>query len=520
MSKISLYIRYLLIVIALAGVIDALYLTIEHYSGTIPPCSIYWWASDCGRVLRSSYATPFGIPLALIGLIHYCVEFLLAAYSATSKKRVPAGLLTGLTWIGMGASAYFVFLMLVVIQGICLYCMGSAIISTLLFLLTPLAYPRGRFQVVVTVGSFVYQKFLKPIFFQIDPEKIHVSMVQAGEMASQIPGIVPVTSHFFRIKNPTLSQNLHGIQFELPVGLAAGFDYEARLTQSLSMLGFGFQSVGTITNSAYEGNPRPMLGRLPNSKSLMVNKGYKNPGAAVVAEKLSQLSFPIPVGISVGRTNSRTKSLTQKQSVTDICQAFDTFEKSTIAHSYYELNISCPNLYGDVSFYPPKNLAELLHEVDRLKLTKPVFVKMPIEKSLAETKEMLSVISKHSPVGVIFGNLQKDRKHSSLDRAEVAKFSVGNFSGKPTYEDSNARIELCYKHFGKRFMIIGCGGVFNGKDAYEKIRRGASLVQLITGMIYQGPQLISEINLELLELLARDGFTNIGDAVGSKARRS
>jgi dihydroorotate dehydrogenase len=247
----------------------------------------------------------------------------------------------------------------------------------------------------------------------------------------------------------------------------------------------------------------------------MVNKGFKNLGAKVTSQKLSHLSFPVPVGISVGRTNSK-KLVTQKESIQDILKTFQIFEKSAVQHAYYELNISCPNLHGPVTFYPARNLEALLKAVDKLKLSRPVFVKMPIEKSDKEVKEMLSVIAKHSPIGVIFGNLQKDKTNSAFVKSEVDQFPVGGFSGKPTYERSNELISLTYKHYKKRFVIIGCGGVFNGKDAYEKIARGASLVQLITGLIFEGPQVVSRINFELEDLLEKDGFNSISEAVGSK----
>jgi dihydroorotate dehydrogenase len=258
-----------------------------------------------------------------------------------------------------------------------------------------------------------------------------------------------------------------------------------------------------------------MLGRLPNSKSLLVNKGFKNLGASVTANKLSGLNFPIPVGISIGRTNS-AKLQTQKQSIEDIIKAFKIFEKSAVNNSYYELNISCPNLSGDISFYPRNNLEELLKEIDKLELTKPVYVKMPIGKTDTEFSSMLEVIDKHSPSGVIIGNLQTDRKHHLLDQEEVNKFTKGNFSGRPTFERSNELVRLTYKKFKDRFIIIGCGGIFSAKDAYTKIKLGASLVQLITGMIYQGPQLISQINLGLLDLLDKDGYKNIKEAIGKE----
>jgi dihydroorotate dehydrogenase len=204
--------------------------------------------------------------------------------------------------------------------------------------------------------------------------------------------------------------------------------------------------------------------------------------------------------------------------VADIIEAFKTFEKKNIDNSYWELNISCPNLIHakDITFYPPKNLNELLGEVDKLNLKKPVLVKMPIEKSNKEVLKMLEVIADHSPKGVIFGNLQKDGRHPSLERGEVKKFKAGFFSGKPTFERSNELISLTYKNFRDRFVIVGCGGIFSGEDAYEKILRGASLVQLITGLIYEGPELIAKINFELADLLERDGFDSISEAVGSK----
>jgi dihydroorotate dehydrogenase subfamily 2 len=353
---------------------------------------------------------------------------------------------------------------------------------------------------------------VKRIFFTINPEHMHNGMTKFGERLGTSPIAKQILSSILTSSYPTLHQTVAGIQFSTPVGLAAGFDYEGRLTQILPSVGFGLQTIGTITNMAYEGNPRPLLGRLPRSRSLMVNKGFKNAGAAAMVKKLQRMSFRIPVGISIGRTNS-TLLKTQKQSILDIVQAFTLFEKSHVHHSYYELNISCPNLFGDITFYPPKNLRELLTEVDALHLKRPVFIKMPIEKSDEEVLQMLEVIAKHSVAGVIIGNLQKNRNDPSLVQSEVRKFSTGAFSGKPTFNRSNELIALCYKHY-KPMTVIGCGGVFSGEDAYKKIRLGATLIQLITGMIFQGPQLIAQINQDLSDYLKRDKLQTISEAVG------
>jgi dihydroorotate dehydrogenase len=366
---------------------------------------------------------------------------------------------------------------------------------------------------IVSVTAETYQHVLKPLLFRFDAEFVHENMSKFGEQLGKSGLTRSLTETFFSIKDGRLSQTLVGVQFSSPVGLAAGFDYEARLTQISYALGFGFQTVGTITNNPYEGNPRPMLGRLPRSRSLLVNKGFKNPGAYETVRKLQLLKFPIPIGVSIGRTNSA--SLNQKDSVKDIISAFSEFETSKVKHAYYELNISCPNLFGDVTFYTPENLKELLREIDKLHLKRPVFVKMPIEKTDKEVLSMLDVIASSGLQGVIFGNLQKNRNHPSLIQDEVKKFTKGFFSGKPTYERSNELIALAYKQYKERFIIIGCGGVFSPADAYEKICRGASLIQLITGMIYQGPQLIAQINSGLISLMEKEGIKNISELVGA-----
>lgn len=348
------------------------------------------------------------------------------------------------------------------------------------------------------VGT-LYKNVLRPILFQTDSEKIHNLFIHFGETAGRIYRPQPSL-------NPQLSQVLAGINFSAPVGLAAGFDYEARLTQLLPLLGFGFETVGTITNLPYAGNPKPQLGRLPKSKSLMVNKGFKNLGVKATIAKLSGLQFAIPIGVSLG---TRT-------SVNDLLAAFEKFERSPVNNAYYELNISCPNIENGPNFYSPKNLRTLLKELDKLKIKKPVFVKMPISEPNENVLRLLDVIANFSPQGVILGNLQKDRK--TLHPTESQKYPVGNFSGRPTFARSNELISKAFKIYRDRFIIIGTGGIFSPLDAYEKITRGASLVQLITGLVFEGPQLVFEINRGLKELLARDGFRDISQAVGSRTK--
>jgi len=510
------YVPYFILALIIVGVYDAGYLTIEHYRDIIPPCGVNDIFADCGRVLRSEYAVLLGIPLALLGLIHYVTLLGITLFAFNYKKAWSKYWLLIQTAGGLLFSLYLVYVQLVVIQAICPYCMLSALVSILLFFLFQLHYFKERKYLFVTIFGFMYRNIIKPLFFLFDAEFVHVMMVKFGEILGRVPLYQVKVRYLTTYVQPTLTQTIHGVTFDRPVGLSAGFDYEGWLTQTLSPWGFGWQTVGTVTNTAYAGNTRPMLGRLPKSRALLVNKGFKNLGADATIKRLNGSKFQIPVGVSIGRTNSLELN-TQRKSIEDIVSAFAKFEQSSLPHSYYELNISCPNLKGDVEFYTPTHLDELLIEVDKLSITRPVFVKMPIEKSDTDVEAMLTVIEKHSPKGVIFGNLQKDRKDPSFDSSEIVNAGKGNFSGKPTYERSNELIRLTYRQYKDRFVIIGCGGIFSAADAYTKIRLGASLLQLITGMIYEGPQLVAQINMGLEELLKRDGHKHISEAIGASS---
>ncbi len=363
-----------------------------------------------------------------------------------------------------------------------------------------------------TFFGITYRNIVKPIFFQFDAETVHDFMVGSGKTFGEVGVIKKTLRTLFRFESPVLSQNIKGISFTNPIGLAAGFDYDANLTQILGDVGFGFQAVGTITAEYYEGNEKPRLGRLPKSKSLLVNKGYKSGGVDEIVKKLKNKQFAIPVGFSVGSTNKEYDSA--KDQIMDFIATFKKAEKNLPHISYYELNISCPNLKTGEPFTTAERLKPLLVEVEKLKLSKPVFMKMPSDISIDQSRQLLKTADKFSITGCIFGNLTKDRKNPDLDPEEVAKAGKGNFSGKPVEKRANALLEDAYRHYGKRFILIGCGGVFSAEDAYKKIRLGASLVQMITGMIYMGPQVIGEINKGVAELLKRDGFQHISEAVG------
>lgn len=511
---------FLLILFIVSGIIDAGYLTYEHYQQVIPPCTINRLlpiASDCGRVLRSSYSVMFGIPLALAGVFQYSILFIALIIFVVYRKKIIVYWLIVQSMIGTIFSLYFMYLQIVILKSICLYCTLSAIISFLIFILISRFFRQERFSLRLISVAFIYQRIIKPMFFLFDPEFIHNTHIFFGELLGKT-FFKKYINWKFNYSSPKLRQKITGINFAAPIGLSAGFDYEAKLTQVLYSLGFGFQSVGTITNLPYKGNPYPRLGRLPKSRSLMVNKGFKNLGAEATAKKLvlSEVEgFKVPLGISIGMSNNKSINNTS-EAIKDIINTFKIFEKYKVKNSYYELNISCPNLINTrADFYKPVNLSQLFQSIKQLKLKKPIFIKMPIDKTDRQFLAILKTISQFSFIkGVIIGNLFKDRNSPLLDKQEVKKFKVGYFSGKPCEPRSNELIKLTYKKYGGKLFVIGCGGVFNGQDAYKKIKLGASLIQLITGMIYQGPQLISQINLELEELLKKDGYRNISQAIG------
>jgi dihydroorotate dehydrogenase subfamily 2 len=363
--------------------------------------------------------------------------------------------------------------------------------------------------------GLVYRGLIKPVLFLRDPEWVHMKTTHLGERLGKSRLARNILASMFRADYPNLSQTISGTRFRTPIGLAAGFDYEARLTQVLPSLGFGFGTVGTLTNLSYKGNPRPMLGRLPKSKSLLVNKGFKNLGIAQTLARLRGSTFAYPVGVSIGKTNT-AEITTQQSAAEDVVSSFKAAEHSGVPFAYYELNISCPNLVGSIDFYEPAHLEELLSAIGTVNLAHPVWIKMPIVKTDDEVRGMLDVITRHSFVtAVVFGNLQKDRQHPTLVQEEVARFSKGNFSGLPCRDRSDELIALGYKEYGTKLMIVGCGGVFSTEDAYRKITLGATLVELVTGLVFQGPQLVAEINHGIARKLSHDGCSSINDAIGS-----
>lgn len=320
-----------------------------------------------------------------------------------------------------------------------------------------------------------------------------------------------LTRWFFSYQNKVLEQELWGIKFINPVGLAAGFDKDAKLYSIMGSVGFGFTEIGTVTLDSYEGNPKPRLLRLPKSKGLVVNYGLKSIGAKAVIESLKNKQRTIPQIISIGRTNSQ-KTADFDAGVEDYYNCLKEFLDSHIGDAY-EINISCPNLFGGEPFNDEISLLKLLQKIYTLNITKPIFIKMPINLPWFEFEKLIKVALQFGVQTLVIGNLNKDRNDKSI-KDSIPQNIKGSISGKPTYDLSNELIYKTYQNYGDKIKIIGVGGIFSAQDAYKKIKLGASMIQLITGMIYEGPQLIGQINKELAELIKKDGYKNISQAVG------
>ena len=367
----------------------------------------------------------------------------------------------------------------------------------------------------------VYAYVLKPVLFRCDPEFCHDLFTNMGRVIDSNPVTRGLTSLLFGYKHPALKQTYFGMQFDNPVGLAAGFDKNCYLPKLMKACGFGFEECGSITGEPCIGNAKPRLFRLPMSKSLVINYGLKNDGAEVVAKRIaSHGKIGMPLGVSIARTNSEDMVGTDA-GIRDFVKAH---RHTASLGDYLTINISCPNAFGGESFATPTRLDLLLTELLKVKESKkPIFLKMALEYQGKDLDGIIDVAIKHKLHGLICCNLLKRRDHPALKDPPPLIPAKGGISGRATYDLSNEMISHVYKRTRKtgldhEFLVIGVGGIFTAEHAYKKIRCGASLVQMITGMIYQGPQVVSEINRGLVELLKRDGFQSVSEAIGADHR--
>jgi dihydroorotate dehydrogenase (fumarate) len=368
---------------------------------------------------------------------------------------------------------------------------------------------------ISSFSSFIYVRITKPILFLFPADNVHDFIARAGIITQNIPILPSVLKKIWRYDNPRLEQNILNIKFKNPIGLSAGFDKEVRLPKLMNTIGFGIEEVGSITAEEYKGNKKPWYSRLKHTKSILVNSGLKSSGVEAItkrAEKISKSTYQsIVINASVARTNFQDDH-TLQQSIDDYCTSLTKLEQSKWP-KMYTINISCPNTKGGEPFNNPENLKKLLKSIDNLKLTRPVFLKLPIDLGWAKTEPLIKVAVKSSLQGLTIGNLSKDRTLVS-DKDNLSPNQKGNLSGKPCWQASNELLARTYKSYGDRFVLIGVGGVFSSKDAYTKIKLGATFVELITGLIFNGPSLIGSINHDIIEYLNNNNLENISEAIG------
>lgn len=364
-------------------------------------------------------------------------------------------------------------------------------------------------------------RWLRALLFRLDAERSHELAFAIGRAIQAIhPALI---APLFRYRQPMLEQSVCGLRFPGPVGLAAGFDKNARIVRLCQSLGFGHIEVGSVSARPAPGNPRPRAFRLPLDRALINRMGLNNDGAERVAERIAALHGyrEVPLGINLAKTHD--PDILGDAAIEDFCDSF----LSLAPHAdYVALNISCPNTREGTTFEDPAALDRLLeaimHERATLGLAVPVFVKLappPAERGVIPPaiNEVLAVCRAHGVAGLIATNTASDRAGLRSDAEKVGAIGRGGLSGAPIEERSTRLIRYLYRETGGAMPIIGVGGVDSAEAAYRKLRAGASLVQVYTGLVYEGPGLVKAIHRGLVRALARDGLPSIGAAVGLDA---
>lgn len=358
-------------------------------------------------------------------------------------------------------------------------------------------------------------KQVRPLIFKAssDPETMHKVVMGLLHMVGAVPPLSWVEQRMFEFADDRLSQNLLGLRFRNPVGLAGGFDKHAQALRGLANLGFGFLEIGTVTKLGQPGNPRPRIVRLEQDEALINRMGFNNKGADALARRLAatviRSRMTVPLGINLG-----------KSKLTPLAEAAEdylySFSRLYNYGDYFVVNVSSPNTPGLRQLQDKSFLVDILSGLNNFRrkqnIIKPVLVKTVVDLSLDAVDELLGVCQNQNIDGVIISNTLLSRDGLSKPTTEI-----GGLSGRPIKKKSTDYIRHIHKQ-APALPIIGVGGIFSAEDAYEKIKAGASLVQIYTGLIYEGPGIVKKINQGLVGLLVRDGFKNTKQAVGVENR--
>lgn len=345
-----------------------------------------------------------------------------------------------------------------------------------------------------------YQHFLKPILFRLDAETAHELTLN----------LAPYFAPCFASKDALEFENSHllstsiaATRIKCPVGLAAGFDKNGRLTKITHSLGFGFHEVGSITAKPSKGNPKPRLFRLADDRAVINRLGLNGEGARAVAQRLGAGPFVSPVGVNIAKTNH--PSIRGDAAVEDILFSFDCIKELPL--SYVAINASCPNTHEGI-MEERREIDEMLAEVmKRNRAGLSIFLKVSPDSSDDLLCDLVELAGKHSLTGFICGNTTTSRDGLRTPLSVIKEIGNGGLSGVPLKTKALDLVGRVYRMKRKEQTIVGCGGVFSGDDAYEFLKAGASCVELYTALVYEGPKLPYLVNRRLAHLLARDGLT-------------
>lgn len=342
----------------------------------------------------------------------------------------------------------------------------------------------------------MYRYFIRPILFLFDPEQIHHFTFSVLKVAGKIPGLLYLFKKFFSVKNDRLKRELFGIQFDNPVGLAAGFDKDAKLIDELACFGFGFIEIGTLTPKPQSGNNKPRLFRLPKDQGLINRMGFNNSGVSFAVNRLKKRKSNVIIGGNIG-----------KNKVTSNENAFDDykicFEELYPYVDYFVVNVSSPNTPGLRELQEKEPLKKLLAGVKQLSLAKskqkPILLKIAPDLTDTQLSDIVEILIETETDGVIATNTTISRQELVTDVKEIERIGNGGLSGKPLANRSNEVISFLRSRLGKNYPIMGVGGIMSVNDALEKIKAGADLIQIYTGFVYEGPEFIKKINQALLK---------------------
>lgn len=331
---------------------------------------------------------------------------------------------------------------------------------------------------------------IKKILFGFPPESIHHSVMRGLKVLNGLPFGKNVLGAFCKPDNRGLQKELFGLSFNNPVGLAAGFDKDARFIDELAQLGFGFVEIGTVTPLAQPGNDQPRLFRLPADQALINRMGFNNEGAKAAAKRLQKRKSNIIVGGNIGKN----KLTPNEDAVSDYEKCFHALYDVV---DYFVVNVSSPNTPGLRALQEKEPLKQLLHHlqtINNLKTKpKPILLKIAPDLTLEQLDDIIEIVHETKLAGLVATNTTISREHLVTPAADLEKIGAGGLSGIPVREKATEVIRYIHRKSGGNIPIIAVGGIFTAEDAQEKLDAGASLVQVYTGFIYEGPAIVKKI---------------------------